>query len=344
MKEIPLTNRRVAFVDDDDFDRICMFKWHYSKEYAVRTRSNTKVYMHREILNIPSYHQSGIFVDHINGCKLDNRKINIRLSTMSQNIANSIKTKNLTSKYKGVHWDSLNSKYVAQIMKDRRSVFLGRFESEYDAAIAYDSKAIELFGPFARTNILKNVEIPTIPSASEKTISLSRLSTRTKGEIKTPPGISAIPLTQGMFAIISDCDRELISRYKWYYHRGPKESAKRNITLPNGKQGGIYMHREILGIKIGDNVIVDHRDGNSLNNTRENLRITDSKHNNYNTKMRVHSSIFKGVYFNKKTNRWESRICGRYIGSYRNEADAAKSYNSEAVKFFGDFARLNEIT
>ena len=104
--------------------------------------------MHRLIANTPAH----LFCDHINHDGLDNRRANIRNCTLKQNNANSRSAKNASSKYKGVSWNKLRKKWAAYIKKDYKQLYLGLFENEIEAAKAYDRKAAELFGKFAKLN------------------------------------------------------------------------------------------------------------------------------------------------------------------------------------------------
>lgn len=90
-------------------------------------------------------------IDHKNRIKSDNRWDNLREVTQSQNTINSIKyKKNATSKHKGVDFD--RNKYRARIYKDGKSINLGRYDTEEEAAIVYNNKAKELFGNYASLN------------------------------------------------------------------------------------------------------------------------------------------------------------------------------------------------
>lgn len=148
MREITLTKGMVAIVDDEDFDLLSRFNWCYSGTYAVGGVFGKKTYMHR-FLNGTA---EGLDTDHINGNKLDNRKCNLRSSSRSHNMANTVRNKNNTSGYKGVHKSRvpLAKPWIAQITKDRRNVYLGYYETPEDASRAYQSAAYELFGQFAK--------------------------------------------------------------------------------------------------------------------------------------------------------------------------------------------------
>ena len=98
-------------------------------------------------------------VDHINSNRLDNRIVNLRWCSHQQNMHNQSKTtKKTSSKYKGVCWDKQNGKWTVNIKKDNVQQHIGRFDNERDAAIAYNEKAIELFGNFAKLNVISDDE------------------------------------------------------------------------------------------------------------------------------------------------------------------------------------------
>lgn len=91
-------------------------------------------------------------MDHINGNVLDNRKCNLRVCTKRQNYANSSKPNTPSySKYKGVTWDKSRNKWFAQINVRPNKYNLGRFESEIDAAKAYNRRRLALFWRICQT-------------------------------------------------------------------------------------------------------------------------------------------------------------------------------------------------
>jgi hypothetical protein len=159
MKEIELTQGRVARVDDVDFHKLAGFRWHlHNKGYAARgvkageqTSSHLSL-MHREITNAPK----GWQVDHINGDRLDNRRENLRLATRSQNQANSLNPRN-SSGFRGV--SPRNGRWVAQTKHLGRYYSLGTFDNPEDAARAYDKAAVRLHGQFARLNFPEVVPV-----------------------------------------------------------------------------------------------------------------------------------------------------------------------------------------
>jgi hypothetical protein len=110
--------------------------------------------MHRVILDA----QEGQIVDHKNGDRLDNRKENLRIANPSQNCWNSkLCTKN-TSGYKGVTYVKKTGKWAAQIHLKNKKISLGSFESRHDAARMYNFWAIDLFGEFAKLNVINEGE------------------------------------------------------------------------------------------------------------------------------------------------------------------------------------------
>jgi hypothetical protein len=150
--EIPLTQNKLAIVDIDDYKHVANKKWYAKKDkqtfYACRNENigprRITVLMHRLIT-------SYAITDHKNGNGLDNRRINLRPVSHSQNKQNSKKTKG-TSKYKGVSQKSY--KWVAQIRVDGKVLYLGLFKTEELAAIAYNNAATNYFGEYASLNVI----------------------------------------------------------------------------------------------------------------------------------------------------------------------------------------------
>ena len=164
MKYIPLTRGDIAIVDDKDYPRLAPHSWHRTLTgYARRSRTNAAVAdgkkrfesMHYEVLGISPV--SGLEVDHINGNKLDNRKKNLRVCSHSENIMNRPKLNcrlGSSSVFKGVTRSSawVSGRWVAQIRSGGKTLYLGAFADEIDAARAYDVAARKHHGKFARLN------------------------------------------------------------------------------------------------------------------------------------------------------------------------------------------------
>lgn len=145
---IPLSQGRHAIVDRDIYPFLSQHKWSYSASgggYAVRVVLRKTILMHRFILQAPK----GVQVDHINGDPLDNRRCNLRLATAQQNRRN-MAPRSGKSKYKGVC--TFESRWRASITVDYKTIHLGLFPTEIQAARAYNEAAIRYFGEFARLN------------------------------------------------------------------------------------------------------------------------------------------------------------------------------------------------
>ncbi len=156
IKYIPLSRGMFAIIDECEYDNISRFNW-YIKEshgvyYAQRNllingKRNTQK-MHRFIMDAPK----GIQVDHINHNGLDNRKENLRLCTHGQNQMNSRSRKGSSSQYKGVIKTKVGKPWAAHYQFNNKVHRIGGFNSEIEAALAYDEIVSKKFGEFAYLN------------------------------------------------------------------------------------------------------------------------------------------------------------------------------------------------
>lgn len=151
IRYIALTKGRFAIVDAVDYEWLSRYKWRATFNggswYAATTIKNRNVLMHRMIMDPPE----GIVVDHIDGNSLDDRRCNLRICTRQQNAYNCRRSRG-TSPYKGVCFEKITGRWRASIVYQGERLNLGLYESEVEAARAYDRKAIELFGEFAYLN------------------------------------------------------------------------------------------------------------------------------------------------------------------------------------------------
>ena len=154
-KLICLTREQVTIVDDENYEWLSQWKWYARKDGSGCYRACRGVgsppkhlFMHRQILKAP---QSKM-VDHKNHNTLDNRKRNLRLCTNTQNQQNQLVRATGTSRYKGVCLHKASCKWQAQIKINGKDCYIGIFKKEENAARAYDKKAREIFGEFAKLN------------------------------------------------------------------------------------------------------------------------------------------------------------------------------------------------
>jgi len=148
IRQIALGDGYYAYVDAADHEWLGRYKWHMQGGYAVRYEKKKLIFMHRQIMP-PS---RGMVVDHKNRNRLDNTRENLRLCTPGENAQNAAKKQGTYSRFKGVSYRKERDKYFAQIYHQNEQFYLGLFDKETDAARAYDRRAIELFGEFARVN------------------------------------------------------------------------------------------------------------------------------------------------------------------------------------------------
>lgn len=156
VREIPLSQGKIALVDDEDFDRVNQFKWCAAATsssrtwYAMRgdyTGSKPRtIYLHRFILDAPS----DMDVDHINHNGLDCRRENMRLATTSQNCCN--RRKNVGSKFRFKGIQARRNRFAVRVPFDGRLVHFRTYATQEEAARIYDAVVARLRGEFAHTN------------------------------------------------------------------------------------------------------------------------------------------------------------------------------------------------
>lgn len=149
MARVPLSNGAFALVDDIDYALAVQFRWYpHDNGYAIACQRDVDrvLYLHRLVMDAPD----GVTVDHINGDRLDNRKGNLRFATQQQQMWNSKRRTDNTSGFKGVARN--RARWGAYIRIDNARRWLGTFDTQIEAAQAYDEAAIQHFGEFARLN------------------------------------------------------------------------------------------------------------------------------------------------------------------------------------------------
>jgi hypothetical protein len=154
---IELTQGFFTTVDDEDFERLLQYKWHYHLGYArtnvtISPGKQKTLLMHSLIMGVVE----GLEIDHINGDGINNRKSNLRSVTHAQNTRNlGMRKKETSSMYKGVSWHTRMNKWMSYIRFNGEKRYLGYYEIEESAALAYNEAATLLFGEFARPNVLR---------------------------------------------------------------------------------------------------------------------------------------------------------------------------------------------
>ena len=152
-----------------------------------------------------------------------------------------------------------------------------------------------------------------------------------------------IKLSQGKFALVDDEDFKRISMFEWYAAKNRHTwYARRSIN----KTRYIGMHHEVM--RTSSSVQHDHKNGNGLDNRKDNLRPCNHSQNRMNCrKIKGTTSKYKGVSFNKKDKRWCVTIGLNnrhfFVGNFTDEKEAALAYNKAAKVHFSDRAKLNII-
>lgn len=148
-----------VLIDTDDLPKVSyyngtwMAKHDYRNIYISMCLTNNKA---RKFINIHKIimgdNEEYPLIDHRNGNTLDNRKDNLRFCTCQQNNMNRKSRKGSTSKYKGVSWSTKSKKWDVGIYVDKKTIHLGMYKSEDEAALVYNRAASFYFGEFARLN------------------------------------------------------------------------------------------------------------------------------------------------------------------------------------------------
>ena len=160
MKKIRLTGKygtgQYALVDNEIFNWINQWQWCVDKGYAVRGKSKkngkqvSNIRMHRAIVETYQSIDKSVYIDHINGNKLDNRKVNLRVVNQKQSAINRPIMSGSRVKYKGVTYEKM--KYRARIYPDGKAISLGSYDTPEEAAEAYNRAAEQYYKQYARLN------------------------------------------------------------------------------------------------------------------------------------------------------------------------------------------------
>jgi hypothetical protein len=315
---IPLKNKKQeivgsAIVDDDKWHDLMNYKWFFTTTNYVASYINSKTTLMHIYLMKKEDNDERI-IDHINNIKHDNRLSNLRFSTFSQNCHNRVKKEGTISKYHGVSYFTIDKIWRASFVKDNITYYIGRFKNEIDAAKAYNKKAKEVYGKFARLNIFED-EPSTDIDEEEPSIDITNLNKVDEiKEIKErKTRFRGVTLDKNRYSaeIFKDNIRYYLGTY------GTEEDAAKAY---NKKAKELYGDRASLNDVEGDIEIVGHK---------------------------TKSSKYRGVSYKKKLNKWLAVIYKDYkeiyVGIYKTEEEAALAYNIKAIEIHGDKAILNDV-
>jgi hypothetical protein len=377
--ELDLGNGRIALIDDEDWfavkcnyrrdgtvDRVCPceLSWYYHETSgAVQScyrrngkKSGYSLKLHRLVSQCPAE----MFANHANGNTLDNRKSNLRVCELKNCLSSRKVTRGKSAPYKGVSRDRRRSRYKAQIRVNGIQNTIGYCDTALETALMYDDAARVHFGEFARLNFperkhgqkicLHNGIRNGANSITRKRMVVPNFNG--KGHTRIDLG--------GFHAVIDDADWNAKKKHYWndgsFVEIAPcdvvwnthKNRRGVRYVQSNSMSRRINIHRLITECPPG--FVVDHIDGNPLNNTQANLRICTNEQNLRNGRKRKRTKHqFKGVarlgYAKYAKPRYSFTIaCDNTVyrgGKYQTKLQAALAYDDMAIKLHGEFACLN---
>jgi hypothetical protein len=204
-----------------------------------------------------------------------------------------------------------NNKYISQLKYNKKSYYLGIFETVENALDAYFRKKEELM-----------------------------LSETPKIKYINSDNMSIIITSSGKEIIVDETKQNELNIYSWYI-----DSHGYPTTIIKNKH--IRMHRYITNANTNDE-IVDHINHNKLDCKLDNLRKSNSSLNSHNVSKRKNTtSKYTGVYFDKRRNKYQAEIRKDkqkyFLGLFKTEEEAAKIYNKKALELYGEYANLNQF-
>lgn len=322
MKELELRNAyNKCLLDDEDYEKFKNINCNITKDgYVDFYIKNDTIKLHRHIMKV---NDRNLIVDHIDGNPLNNQKKNLRICSKLDNTRNRRKYISNTSGYKGVHFQKANSKWEASIQINNKNIHIGYFETSEEAATAYDEASKKYHGKFSS---------PNCEIKERKPIKILWKPTKFD-DPNLKPGM--VPLGNDRYAYVDLEDYERVMNYNWHFAQGYANCRINNRTI------GLH----VFIMNPNNKEIIDHKDRDGLNNKKENLRLCNNTQNLHNSAPCKHSSRYKGVSLNSKKNKWSSSIMHNkksyWLGIFEDEISAAKKYDENAIKYFGEFAYTN---
>ena len=156
--------------------------------------------------------------------------------------------------------------------------------------------------------------------------------------------VKFIELTQGQYAMVDEEDYERLNQSRWHFDSGIRRGYAARIETSTGERVRIHLHR--LVINAPADKLVDHINGDKLDNRKANLRLCSHSENmkNY-PRPKTNKSGYVGVYWHKKNKRWCASIAlngkNKLVGCFLDKESAAFARDEAAKKHHGEFARLN---
>lgn len=270
----------------------------------------------------------------------------------------------MKSKYIGVYWSDSSQKWYSRIRHNGHQIYLGVFDNEADAAIAYDEKAYELRGDNSKFNFKNNNHVCEAENCNNNAITKfngcwvcqkhksqlkksGQFLNRTvydKNEIEIRGDYAYMSLYNKQCEKIAETIIDIsnigdVEDYKWY--------LRPDGYVATNNYNGIYMYLHSLICNKNDKYYVDHKDRNKLNNTEENLREADGSENQMNKGIRTNNTSGKvGVHWAKDHGSWCSMICVRgnhiNLGYFDSFDDAVDCRIRAEHHYFNDFRAEDE--
>lgn len=142
-------------IDDEDLERVMQHSWLLDSNGYISTTVKCKtIRLHRFLMNAPK----GTYVDHVDRNKMNNHKSNLRFCSQQQNSFNQHRGDKYSSKYKGVSWNKCCKMWQAKLAINKEQIYLGVYDNENDAAMAYNTAALKYFGGYGILNDIPNAE------------------------------------------------------------------------------------------------------------------------------------------------------------------------------------------
>jgi len=327
-----LTDGKVVIYSPEDHELISKYSWFHNQGYCKATVDGKKgTMMHRFLMNATNDQ----LIDHINGNKLDNRRENLQVTNVIRNGQNKKKRKNASSKYYGVTYKKSSGKYMSRITDNGNEIFFGYYHTEYMAAVARDMYIIhELPDSAYPLNFPKIRDyFASQPYTHVNRRDKSKIAQKDKAMYECTDTDEIIrlliPSNPNLTVLIDTEDYEKIRHLNWCI------SSSGYVF-----SGNIRLHRLVMD-QSDPKIFVDHIDGNKLNNTKNNLKISNIKLNGQNkTKRKNTSSKYQGVSLSHTKTRWIAVVHYQgkdyRVGSFEDEEIAAEERDLYILKHFPD--------